>query len=504
MDEFMWTLQSETTTTADAAVRDALRQFSQQADELSPRQRVQLASVCQLILLDQRSRIKVLSATLTAPGELSATGRDGLQCCRDEAERVVVDAAGILQRFLTHILPQQLHTELDAILTPLLDRMQTRDFSAGSDFLSTLGLSISVATRLLAGLQGEFFETLEISATPALIRELDEVAALIGSGLFDPDVNFVIGQYTDYPASDWEYFTDNYRGTGRVMVHYNWVYAMARMGSVVYGGTVGELWSSLLFALNNPAYNKMLMLCFVPLNVAARLGGGTVYPLVCDVLADPLVPVFDEKKPANPQEAIAGRVCYRHESLLQMLIQIVDILGPSTKVQYCIAVDICPRTKDDDAFWATLYLFRRVADPRASHRERAAAGTERSRGLEADGVRLCNDDVQAMSREDLRRVFDIDLVAKHHVDATNNNNNNNNNTQPVQLALQLQYPDGSSRPLTVDLNDFFPRLKGFWEEDYRTRLERQALPANRMLRGRDSELHGLPRTHFVHWQYWRT
>ncbi|XP_055355221.1 uncharacterized protein LOC129600688 isoform X2 [Paramacrobiotus metropolitanus] len=496
MDEFMETLQCATTT-ADAAVREGLRQLSQppRVVALSTRLRVQCASVCQLILMDQRSRIQVLSATLTAPGELSPTATDALQRCREEDKRIVVDAADILQRFLRHILPQQLHSELDGILTPLLARLQTRDTSDVSDFLSTLDATISLAARVLAGLQGEFFETTEISETPALIRDLDALALLTRSGRFDPTVTFAVGRHRDYPASDWQRYPEYYRGKCRVFVHAHWVYAVARLGSGVSGGVTGSLLTAFTRAMEDDAYAAIPMLALVALDVADRLGGGTVYYLVCELVAYSFTPFRPTNKPPSPKTPIAGRVSYRNESLLQAFIQIADILGPSTQVQYCLSVHVSPRVRDDDPFWATLYLFRRVAFPRASHQDSAAAEIERSRGLEVDCVRLCNDDVQAMSREDLRRVFDIDLVAKHHADGSNY-------MQPLQLPLELQYPDGSSRQFTVNLSRLFEDVYCYWEEDYRTRTEDKPRPAHSVLRYRDSEK--VLRTQSVLWRYWRT
>ncbi|XP_055355219.1 uncharacterized protein LOC129600687 [Paramacrobiotus metropolitanus] len=451
-----------------------LCKLSYRSRELSRRDLMQAATVCLLILFDYRCRVKVLWASGTAPGDLAPGALEALQNRRYDDTDLALDLARYLAYILSDMFPPPLRREVKHLLMPLVGRMywpvpEGQSVTVQSqviNFLSMADLMMLAAVYLLAGFVTDI-ESVEVSPLPGLIHELNAVAALTSTNRFPSHVYFALGRHSDYPASDWAYYTAKYRGSCRLMVHCHWVYAVARLGSPVHSGAAAALSGALA------CVDGAVPLLSGALDVADRLGDGTVYPLRSELHLRFLSAM------ATP---VVCRVSYRHESLLQQLMQASDILGPTTSVQYCIAVNVSPRDGDDEPFWATLYLFRRVASPRATPPEETArtstvAGTERSRGLEVDGVPLCSADVAAMSREDLRRVFDMDLVVQHHADASNY-------TQPLQLPLELQYPDGSSRPFAVDLDNFFQLLQRDWEAA--AELRQQSV--NSRLIERDSDI----------------
>ncbi|XP_055355199.1 uncharacterized protein LOC129600676 isoform X2 [Paramacrobiotus metropolitanus] len=459
VEEVVATLQRD----GYAAFRGQQAQLFSVADELAPRQCLLLASACQLILLQRRSRLKVLSATLAAPGELSDSALHALRSCRDTEREAVLGVAGGMSKALRYAVSEELRVELGSVVEPLVGQLFT-----GGDrqettarFLAVLDTLLSTVGRLISG--HELPESLEMSNKPALIRDLDQVQALVAARLFATDVAFAVGLHSDYDTADWEYYADEYRGSCRLLVHMNWTYAVAR-ASAVHSGAVSQLMDAVKKQLN-PSIDDDDFTSYAAVDlegIADRLGCGIVYKAKVDeILTFSSLLTGDAPSP----DVIACQVAFTHEKTTHAFLKAANLLGPATQIQYCLAVKFSDQPPEQEAFWAALYVFRRVADPRTMTPtnevdSRAAPGAKgHKKPFEVSGEKVYDRQVQTMSAADILRVFDMHLVYTHRAVESNIHDR-------VQFNLDILYPDGSSRQFTVPLGRYFVQLlkdwKGYW------------------------------------------
>ncbi|XP_055329752.1 uncharacterized protein LOC129582285 isoform X2 [Paramacrobiotus metropolitanus] len=472
VEEVVATLQRD----GYAAVRVQLAQLFSVAGELAPRQRLLLASACQLILLQRRSRLRVLSATLAAPGELSDTALHALRKCRDTEREVVVDVACGLSRALQYAVAEDLRVELNSVVEPLVGQLWTggnREFTMAR-FLTVLNTLLTSVGRLISG--QELPETVEMANKPDLIRDLDQVEDFVDAQLFETDVEFAVGMHSDYDAADWEYFANEYRGACRILVHMNWTYAVVH-ATDVHSGAANELMDAVKKQLNGKS-KDFVALGEVDLEgIVDRLGCGIVHLRKVDKILK-----FSKRltgKFPNPA-VIACEVSFTHETITHLFVEAANLLGPTTDFQYCIVVKVNDEPPEKDAFWANLYVFHRVSHPRTkppttdedscrpAHNS-LPVGSGHTAEYEVSGEKVTNRQVETMTAAEILRVFDMHLVFHHRADERNINDR-------VQFDLDILYPDGSSRLFTVLLeDDYFDYVLDEWQEYWKKQAAKKSL-----------------------------
>ncbi|XP_055355210.1 uncharacterized protein LOC129600684 isoform X2 [Paramacrobiotus metropolitanus] len=454
-----------------AAVRVQLAYLFSVADELDPRQCLRLASACQLILLQRRSRLKVLSATLTAPGELSDSALHALRKCRDTEREAVVDVAYGMSKALWYAVSEELRVECSSVVTPLVGELLNgsyREETTGR-FLTVLDTLLSSVGRLISG--QELPETLEMANKPPLIRDLDQVEAFVNAQLFETDVEFAVGMHSDYDAADWEYFANEYRGACRILVHMNWTYAVVH-ATDVHSVAATELMDAVKKQLNGKSKDFVAYRGVDLEGIVDRLGCGLVYPRKVEEILK-----FSKRltgKFPNPA-VIACEVSFTHETITHLFLKAANLLGPTTDFQYCIVVKVNAEPPEKGAFWANLYVFRRVSHPHTKQPTtdeescRPAHISSHAAEYEVSGEKVTNRQVETMTAAEILRVFDMHLMFQHRADESSINDR-------VQFNLDILYPDGSSRLFTVLLeDDYFDDVLDEWQEYWKKQAAKKSL-----------------------------
>ncbi|XP_055344008.1 uncharacterized protein LOC129592083 isoform X2 [Paramacrobiotus metropolitanus] len=440
------------------AVREEVERLSNAAAELSMRQRVQLSSACLLALMVCRSRLKVFYGTLAAPGDMSDASLSALEQLRDAEVCNVRGLVKNLDSILQSVVAGS-RVPLDDVLKPLLFCLWSP--LSVFQFVGVLDVAILSIGHLISGYDGELTESVDMIKLPVLVRDLEQVAALIEANELGGDVQFAVGKYGDYSEADWHFFDADYQGPVRITVHMGWVYAVVH-SSDVHGIAIGELIGAVMEQLKR---RDFIQVHETNRKYEDRLGCGIIHTKKNEQF------VIFAPELGSTDIVVAFEVAFANETLIVQFIQASNFLGPETSVQYVIDIDISYDGRSKNPFWATLYVFRRMPSPRAKKRHNPAdgkcdnalkgepVGSGHDKFHLLDGKPVYNKEVMKMTRDDIRRVFDIDLVMKHHVD-------DSNLTEPVEVHLEIVYPDGYVRPFTVLLDRLFPRVKIFWEKHF--------------------------------------
>ncbi|XP_055355196.1 uncharacterized protein LOC129600675 isoform X2 [Paramacrobiotus metropolitanus] len=459
-----------------AAVRVQLARLFSVADELAPRQCLRLASACQLILLQRRSRLKVLSATLTAPGELSDTAQRALQDCVRAERHIVLDVAGRLNNLMGYAVEHELREELQSAVEPLIGQLWTggNREEMTSRLLTGLDTLLSAVGCLIRG--HELPPTLDLLQKPPLIRDLDQLAALVEASVFPPDVQLAVGRHSDYADAEWRYFVDHYDGPCRIAVHMGWVYAVLRATSV-HGGAASELMDAVKRGLNAKRQDFMSQTEVDLKDVVDRLGCGVLHPRKPAAIVEFSGLVTGEFNEKNP-DVLVLEIAFTHEQHALLFIEAANLLGPATNFQYCLALKVNDRSPETSPFYAALYVFKRVANPCTKPPTRSTSCRPAHEGLpvgsghpaeyEVSGERVTNEKARNMSVADIRRIFDMEMVFRHRAD-------DSNLMDPVEFRLDIQYPDGSWQVFSISLGIFFPYVRGLWVQYFKKQAEIKAI-----------------------------